>query len=183
MVSFLGAIIGGEETLILLSIYSAKGALNLADILAFFYLGIMVSDTIWFLAGRSRLFARLVKLKFVSFAYEYWGKLLDMATKRKDFQALFFTKFLYGFRIPTIMYLARERLSLRSFLLYSFPTNLVWVGIISALGWSTGKGIKIATYLSNNIMLEVFLVGIVLILFAVIMKTTSTRLKLWLQDR
>jgi len=182
-ISFFGAIIGGEETLVLLTIYSVDGTLHLGYILLFFYLGIMVSDTMWYLIGKSRLFAWLIKLKFISSAYGYWGKLLDTTTKKKDFQTLFVTKFLYGFRIPTIMYLARERLSLQSFLKYSLLANFIWVGIISTLGWMTGKGIKTVTYFSNSIVLEVFLVGVVLVLFAIIMRAVSTRVKQWLQNK
>ncbi|MBI2674085.1 MAG: hypothetical protein HYX23_02275 [Candidatus Zambryskibacteria bacterium] len=181
IVSFLGAIIGGEEVLVLLSIYSVAGTLNLAYILIFFYLGIMVSDTLWYMLGKSRIFAWLIRLKFISSAYEHWGRLLDVTTRKNDFQALFMTKFFYGFRIATIMYLARERLSFRDFFKYSLLSNFVWVGFISALGWATGKGIKTVTYFSGNITLEVFLVGVVLVLFMVIMRVASIRVKKWLQ--
>ncbi|MDO8569426.1 MAG: hypothetical protein Q7R89_01415 [bacterium] len=183
IIAFLGAIVGGEEVLVLLSIYSAAGILNLGYILIFFYLGIMVSDTIWYLLGKSKVFSWLIKLKRFSSVYEYWGKLLDITTKKNDFQALFVTKFFYGFRIATIMYLARERLSFVDFLKYSLLSNFVWVGIISVLGWTTGKGIKTITYFSNNIALEIFLVGIVLILFIIIMRIASTRVKQWLQKK
>lgn len=183
IIAFLGAIVGGEEVLVLLSIYSATGTLSLRYTLVFFYLGIMVSDIIWYMLGKSKVFSWLIKSKRISSVYGYWGKLLDITTMKNAFQALFVTKFFYGFRIATIMYLARERLFFIDFLKYSLLSNLVWVGIISALGWTTGKGIKTVTHFSNNITLEIFLVGVVLVLFIIVMRIASTRVKLWLQKR
>ena len=43
-VSFIGAIVGGEETLVLLSILAAKGFLSIGDVFVFFYLGIMYAN-------------------------------------------------------------------------------------------------------------------------------------------
>lgn len=109
IVSFLGAIIGGEETLVFLTILATKDLLNVWHVLIFFYFGIIISDSIWYGVGKSKIFDWLIKKKYISNTYYYWGLLLDKATKGNDIQALLVTKFLYGFRIPTIMYLARER--------------------------------------------------------------------------
>lgn len=182
-VSFAGAIIGGEETLVLLSILSAKGFLNIWTVLVFFYFGIVVSDMLWYYIGKSKLFTLLIKIRLLSAAYDYWGKLLDKATAKSDFQALLITKFLYGFRLPTIMYLARERLTIGSFLKYALFTNFIWVGAISAIGWLAGKGISTAAFFSDNIVLHVFLIGVVLALFAILMRTLSTKTKLWLEKK
>lgn len=183
LIAFIGAIVGGEEVLIILSIYSADGTLNLLFVLIFFYLGVMVSDILWYIVGRSRLLLWITKFSFVSLAYNYWGKLLDVSTKKSDFQALFVTKFLYGFRIPTIMYLAKERLSVRNFLIYSLITNFIWVGVIAGLGWATGKGIKTITYFSHNIVLEIFIVGLIIIIFIIIMRWMSKIVKKWLTTK
>ncbi|OGD66696.1 hypothetical protein A2442_00215 [Candidatus Campbellbacteria bacterium RIFOXYC2_FULL_35_25] len=182
-VSFIGAIVGGEETLVLLSILAAKGFLSIGDVFVFFYLGIMVSDILWYYAGKSRIFSWLIKIRFISKAYGHWGKLLNKATKENDFQALLITKFLYGFRLPTIMYLSRERLSLKSFLKYSLITDFVWTGTILSIGWLAGKGIGAATYFSNNIIFYVFLIGLVLTFFTILMRIISNKVKRWLEKK
>jgi len=182
-VSFIGAIVGGEETLVLLSILAAKGFLSIGDVFVFFYLGIMVSDILWYYAGKSRIFSWLTKKQFISKAYVHWGKLLNKATKENDFQALLITKFLYGFRLPTIMYLSRERLSLKSFLKYSLITDFVWTGTILSIGWLAGKGINTAAHFSDNIVLYVFLIGLVLALFIILMRTISNKVKQWLEKK
>ncbi|MGB3922082.1 MAG: hypothetical protein WBL19_02260 [Minisyncoccia bacterium] len=183
LISFFAVMIGGEGALLLLSLYSASGILNFKYVFIFSYLGVMVSDTMWYLVAKSKLFEWFTRIKLVSSAYNYWGRLLDLATKKKDFEALFITKFLYGLRIPTITYLSRERLSLKNFLKYSLLSNLLWVAIISAIGWGTGRGVKFFGYFSDSIIIQTFLVGIILIFFIIIMRVVSRRVKQWLQNR
>lgn len=180
LVSFLGAIIGGEETLILLSILSSNGYLTAWVVLLFFYLGILVSDTIWFFLGKSKLFDWFVKRKIISRVYLRWDKLLTKATKGSSFHALFITKFLYGFRIPTIMYLGREKVKVKSFLFDSAIIDFIWTLVVFAIGWFAGKGILLATDLSKNIVLYLLLVGITFIIFTIIVRILSGLIKKWL---
>ena len=183
LVCFLGAILGGEETLILLSIIAAHGYMSIWIILVFFYLGIIVSDMIWYYAGKSELFNWLVRRKLLSRAYFHWGKLLDKATKGNDFRALFLTKFLYGFRLITIMYLSRERIRLRKFIEYSLIVDAIWVGAITTIGWFAGKGVKLANTLSNNLVLTLFIAGIIIIGFTIIMRLIAKKVRIWLEKK
>lgn len=183
IISFLGAIIGGEETLILLSILSSHGFLNPYYLFIFFYFGVLVSDSIWFFIGKSKLFNWLVQRKFLSKAYSHWDRLLNSVTKKSDFQALFITKFLYGSRLPTIMYLARERLKIKSFLVYSLITNFIWVSLILLIGWSAGKGISLATNISNNLVLYLVLIGVTLLIFTLLIRLLSEATKKWLKKK
>ena len=182
IVSFLGAIIGGEETLIFLSILASHGVLNAYYLFSFFYFGIVVSDFMWFFIGRSRIFNWLVKRRILSRIYFNWGKLLNAATK-SDFQALFTTKFLYGSRLPTIMYLSRERLKIKSFFGYSLIINFVWVAIIFSIGWLSGKGISLAANISENVVLFLILVGITLLTFTIVIRLLSGAIKKWLKKQ
>ncbi len=183
LISFFGAIIGGEETLIFLSILASHGFLNLFYLFTFFYLGILVSDTIWYFVGKSRLFNWFVNKKIISRAYLHWDRLLNAATRRNDFQALFLTKFLYGLRLPTIMYLSRERLKIKHFFGYSLITNFIWVSAIMLIGWYAGKGISLTTSISNNIVLYLILVGIVLLMFTLFIRLLSEATKKWLKNK
>lgn len=183
IVSFLGAIIGGEETLILLSILASHGFLNIWSLLIFFYLGILVSDSIWYFLGKSKVFDWLVRRKLISKVYFNLGKLLNTVTKNNDLQVLFFTKFLYGTRIPTLMYLSKERLTLKPFLFYNIITNIIWVPIVLLIGWSAGKGISLATNISNNLALYLFLIGITLLIFTILIRILSEVVKEWLKKK
>jgi membrane protein DedA with SNARE-associated domain len=178
--AFFGAIVGGEETLIFLAILAAHGTLNAWLLLIFFYLGICVSDLLWYFIGKSKFFDWLMSKRIFSKAYMHWGKLLNTAAKDSDFQALFLTKFMYGSRLPTIMYLARERMHIKPFIGYTLIINLIWIIIIFLFGWFAGKGIAVADSLSNNIVLTLFLIGIVLVIFTLLTKYLSALTKKWL---
>lgn len=180
IIAFLGAIIGGEETLIFLSILGAQQYLNIELVFIFFYLGILTSDLLWYGIGKSKLFDWLVQRKILSALYFRWGKLLHTATKGNNFQALFLTKFLYGFRLPTIMHMAREKMEMRSFIFYSIITNLIWVAVITTIGWFAGKGIALATNLSDNLILYLAIIGLTLVFFAVFVRMMSNIIKKWL---
>ena len=183
LVSFFGAIIGGEETLVLLVIFAARDTLNLWHIVIFFYAGVMVSDALWYLVGRSRVFNWLITHRLTFNAYTYWGKMLYKTMGNNTLEVLFMTKFLYGFRIPTIMYFAQERLSFRAFIQYSLLTNLIWMTIITVFAWFAGKGIKFAMHFSHNILMDVFLIGVVMVLFALVARIASKYTKSWLQKK
>ncbi len=183
LVSFLGAIIGGEETLLLLAILAAHNFFNIWIVIVFFYIGIVVSDTIWYALGKSNLFDWFVKKKVISKVYLHWDRLLNKATKRNDFQALLLTKFLYGFRVPTIMYLSRERLKFEHFLRYTAIVDLIWVSVIALISWFAGKGISFATNLSKNLVLSLVLIGIFMVLFTIIIRIISEATKKWLTQK
>lgn len=180
LVSFFGAIIGGEETLVVLAILAAHGYISILSLGIFFYLGIVVSDLMWYSLGRSRIFNWIIKRKSVSKIYYYWDKLLNKSTKGNNFQALLITKFLYGLRLPTIMYLARERMKLKSFFFYTLIVDAIWVSAILIIGWFAGKGISLATNLSDNIILFLVLIGVTLVLFTLLVKFISEVTKRWL---
>ncbi|MFH0951510.1 MAG: hypothetical protein V1765_03505 [bacterium] len=180
VIAFLGAIIGGEETLILLSILASHGHLAIWSVFIFFYLGILVSDCLWYFIGRSRLFDWIIKRKIISNIYLHWDKLLNAATQNSNFQALLVTKFLYGLRLPTIMYLARERITIKSFIGYSTIVNFIWVLIIATIGWTAGKGISLATNIFNNLILYLLLIGATLVVFTLLIRLLSKTTKQWL---
>jgi len=183
LISFLGGVLGGEETIILLSVIAAHGYMNIWTVIIFCYLGILASDTVWYYIGKSSLFGWFVKRKGVSKAYYHLDRALDRATMGNDFQALLATKFLYGFRIITIMYLSRERMNLIKFVFYSAIVDAIWISVVSSIGWFSGKGIKFALLVSNNLIVSFALLGIVLIVFVILMGIISNKLRKWLTKK
>jgi len=183
IISFAGAIIGGEETLVFLSILTAEGHLNVWELLLFFYLGINVSDVMWYGLGRSRLIVYAMRNKTFLKAYQYWGSLISAVSKGSVFHALFFTKFIYGARIPTIMYFAQEQVAPLRYVGYTVLLNLFWTLVIFAVGWFSGKGILLATSISENIVLYLTLAGLVTALLGLFAQFISNKVKIWIQEK
>ncbi len=183
IICFLGGIFGGEETIFILSILAVQNNINFLIIIFFSYLGILVSDIIWFFLGRTKLFNWLIKRKIFSKVYYHFDKTLDKVTKGNDFKALLFTKFLYGLRIITIMYLARERMKFKQFLKYSLIIVGIWTIVVCSLGFAAGQGVKIALIISNNLTLTLILFGITIILFNILIRILSEEVKKLLTKR
>jgi membrane protein DedA with SNARE-associated domain len=183
IISFLGAIIGGEETLLLLSILAAQDSINIFLVVFFFYIGIMVADTLWYLLGKTKFFDWFVQRKIISKAYGHGSRLLDQITKGSDFRALFSTKFLYGLRIVVLVHMGKKGLTMKKFFKYNLIIDAIWTIVIAAVGWSAGKGIAFAFVLYDNIALSLTLIGVVLITFMILMNITGRFVKRWLMKQ
>lgn len=173
IISFLWAIIGWEETLVVLWILVSQGVFNIWNVFIFYYIGIIVSDILWYAIGKSQAFDWFINKKFWKKIYNSGHKIISAISKKNDFQALLITKFIYWLRIPTLMYLSKQWLQIKHFLIYTFITNFIWSVIILLIGILAWKWLFLATSISDNLILFLFLIGLILILFNFLMKYLS----------
>ncbi len=142
LLPFFGAIIGGEETILLIAALAADGgALTFLEVFIFSFIGTLASDTFWFLFGlrfaswieaRPRMHKRLEAVE--GFVHRF--------TRGQYFLALMVTKFLYGTRIAMIFFLANKRMTFRQFSAQNFVVTLIWSTVVCSIGWLAGKGIS-----------------------------------------
>ena len=182
VVSFIGGLLGGNETLLFLSILASGGFLNIYYLFIFFYIGSLISDSLWFLLGRSKLFEVVWRIRWVSKFYPNLGKFLRHITKNK-FWLLFITKFLYGSKILTLLYLSRQKIKYGYFIKCISIINLIWVSFIIFFGWSAGMGVHLTADISQDVRLYFILVGIVMAIFLLFIKIISSLLEMWLRSR
>lgn len=180
IISFLGAIIWWDEVLIALSILAAQGVFNIWYILIFFYLWILLSDFLWYLLWKSSFFDWFVNRKYISKLYFRWHKIISSISKKSSFKTLLITKFIYGIRIPTIMYLSKEGLKSWPFFTYTIITNLIWTPIVLLIWYYAWKWVSIATNFSDNLILFLTLIGVIIILFDLLMRFISFTIKKWI---
>jgi membrane protein DedA with SNARE-associated domain len=139
-IPLLGAFFGGEETILVISMLTATGALSFPEVVLFSFLGTMLSDACWFQFGRyamERLERRPnIKNKFVMVA-----DFIRTVARGRTFVALLITKFLYGTRIIMIFYLGKIQLSFRQFMLYNSVVTAIWSVAVCSLGYFAGKGV------------------------------------------
>ena len=140
LVCFFGALFGGEETVGLLAIFAAQGLYPVWIVFFFCFLGEVVADSVWFFIGRSSLISRLQNLKKFKTSSNKARKFIDKKVNGNNFRLLMSTKFLYGLRIASIMYLGR-RIKFKTFLLYDIVVAAVWTIVIVGFGWLAGQGI------------------------------------------
>ena len=105
-VPFFGALLGGEETILVISALAAGGSLSFMEVLGLSYLGTIISDWIWFIFG-VRFHLWLERRPRVHAKLETVAGFVRHFTRGQHFLALLITKFLHGTRIITIFYLAK----------------------------------------------------------------------------
>ncbi len=140
LLPFLGAFFGGEETIILISMLSATGAIGFQEVLFFVFLGTMLSDACWFLIGR-RFLVYLGKRPRMNERFTMIAAFINRLTGRSHMLAMLVTKFLYGTRIIMLFYLGREKLSFPRFLSYNAVVTAIWTLAICWIGWLAGRGV------------------------------------------
>lgn len=177
VIPFLGAIVGGEETIVLISMFSAKGVIPFWVVLAATIVGTLVSDSLWYYAARTRIWQKFVTSKHFAASYAKIATIVDLVTKGSHFRALLYTKFLYGTRIITIMYLSREHLSFKQFSGYNVVVTAIWASVVCTIGWLAGKGLIVLAGYVKNIQLIVTLGVVFLVIFYLVRIWINKRLQ------
>ena len=161
VVPFLGALIGGEETILVITTLSAQGIIPFWVVAVFSFLGTVVSDTLWFFVGKTPLYGKLISLSSFKNGYSRLVRMMDTVFHGNFFMALLVTKFLYGTRIVTIMYISKKDLSFLFFTIYNSLTTIIWLSVILTIGWFAGKGVSVLLKVTENIQI----VAVVVIVF------------------
>ncbi len=166
-IPLLGAFFGGEETILIIAMLSATGALSFQEVLMFSFLGTMLSDFCWFQFGKyamERLERRPnIKNKFVMVA-----DFIRTVARGRTFIALLITKFLYGTRIIMIFYLSKIQLSFRQFFIYNSIVTAIWSIAVCALGYYAGKGVMGLLDAYHNLAYSLSIVAAVILVIYIL---------------
>jgi membrane protein DedA with SNARE-associated domain len=168
--------IWGDGSYIFFVILAYESGINLLWVFTAAYMGSLLGDFIWFFIGLKFIGKRLKKDKNLQI-YLYVGEFFERFFKNKDFLAILLTKFLYGTRIITTIYMANKKLRFLRFLLYDLIANLWWVVLIGAIGWLFALGVETAYVLFKNAQIAILLLVILLIGFFYIQKKINKKIK------
>jgi membrane protein DedA with SNARE-associated domain len=163
-ISFIGAYIGGIETLLLLGMLAGHGIISFSTAFIFSFIGYFIFELSVFFVARSKLMNRIKKWKWFEKKYIRIVHALKKSTVESDFLALVLAKFLYGIAIIILIYLSRERLTTKKFLIYNIPITFCSTLFIMSIGWLAGRGIRNITTLFNDVRLALTLFVIFLII-------------------
>ncbi|MEK7554668.1 MAG: hypothetical protein AAB518_01640 [Patescibacteria group bacterium] len=176
LLPLLGAIIGGEETILIISMLSAEHVIGFKTVLFFSFLGTLISDTLWFYAGD--LVVKLERWRIFSKKFEEVAEIIRKISGKSHFRALMMTKFFYGTRILTLFHVRRDGMPVWEFI----PTNAVvvaiWTAAIVVFGWLAGKGV-VSLGILENIEGLIGTVLLVIIAFHFLRKWLNKRLLAW----
>lgn len=177
LISFLGGFITGESVIIPLSFFSAMGFLPAWNILIFSTLGMILSNFIPFLIGRSGFLYKFFKFDSPSKSLVYLEQKIIRYSKNKLFLKILYAKLIYGASIPMLIYLGHKKTRISSFTLASILADIIFVPLIFIIGWYAGKGFGLFEYLFKDLRIILLALVIFLILFYFIKKWIS---EIWL---
>lgn len=160
---FFAAFIGGEETTIPVAILVGRGWSDFWTLYLFCCLGSFAIDSSLFLMGRYGLKHRQFFKGFQK-RYSKVSQLIQGISKN-EFWILFTTKFVYGARTFSVIYLSLEGISLKRFLVIDVLVILVWMFLVTGFGWLIGRGSTFFTHLYKH---PVILVASIILLILVV---------------
>lgn len=137
---FLGGFFFGETVIIPAAFLAGQNILSTPEVFWLAFLGTVCADVLWFFTGPF-IWKFAHRFETISKRSEAILKRLDELYANQPFRALLFSKFIYGTRFLTVVYLSLERVSALRFLVMNFFSTLLWLVTIVAIGWLAGKSI------------------------------------------
>lgn len=160
-----GSFLFGETVIITAAFLSVKMGWSPLSVFFFSFLGTITSDSCWFMTGK--YFSESVKES--KFWKNRYPKKRNMVKKIviNPKRALFYYKFLYGFRVLSILYVAGLGMTIRDFVLFNSLGVFIWLTGMISIGWFAGKGILNLLPYMGSIEYYVFIVVILLIVMRI----------------
>lgn len=169
IVLFLGVVFTGDVAIFVAFMLVWQGLFSVGSVFTTAVLGILSADIFWFTVGTglSSAWARRQRLhnkhhRRIQKAKQLWTRL----TKDNMVHAMLLVRFVYGLRLPTILYLSTQRVSFKSFVLYDAAGIIMYVPILGLLGMLVGKGVDDAFSRFNSFTV-ILLVFVILLFLAI----------------
>src|SRR3989338_1990807 len=135
---FLCALFLGESVLIPAAFLTGQGIWSFTEVFILAYIGTLLSDAVWFAVG-PKIFAYAHEFETIKKRSDVFLPKIEHLGNR-PFHLLLVSKFVYGTRILTIIYLSR-RVKAATFTLYNMATTFLWLIVIMLIGYLAGKSI------------------------------------------
>ena len=174
--SFLAGFFGGEETAILFLTLLINNKYLILIFFIFFQIGTLVMDLVIFLFSRTKAFDSIVKKEFASKSYKQFVYIMNKYGHKNPFVTILITKFIYGTRMVTLIYMAREKLKFGRFMAYNVIITFIWMSVVTALGLAVGASVSAIISSVKRVELGIILFFALSILIYVI----NMRIKKWL---
>jgi len=165
LISFLAPILTGENGVILIAFLSAQGYFPLWAVIVFAFLGMIAIDSFWFLMTRSRWAEKIKQWNRKSINYKKLEARIEKLSHKNDIFILLISKILIGTRILILIYLSLRKLSFKKFFLYNSIPTFIWSVALGYIGWFAGKGFYSLQKVSDNLVITLFYIAIIIIIF------------------
>ena len=177
LLAFLAPIIGGGELgVIAISILFSQNIKNIVLVLVFSFIGMLVSDSLWFFVAKSKFFNKFRKWKKISTPYKKLEKNIEKFSRGNDVLVILFAKLMVGTRILLMIYLGNRKISWGKFLIYDLIPTFLWAGLLVVVGVLVAKGFEMVVEIFKNFQLGITFLIIVFFLVSVFGKWLNKKL-------
>ncbi len=174
--SFLAGFFGGEETAIVFLALLINSKILILIFFIFFQIGTLTLDSLIFLPSKTKAFDFVVRREFASKGYKQFVYIMNRYGHKKPLVTMLITKFVYGTRIVTMIYMAREKLNFSRFMVYNVIITFIWMSVVTAVGLAIG--VSVSAFISSVKIVEL---GIILFfILSFIGYFINMRIKAWL---
>ena len=171
LLSLLAGIFAGETVILTLStIISSTNSSLIWQVLIFSYIGELIAEFFFFFLGRTKLIYQLNKIQKFRSGLKKSGKIIDKLTDKSVLKTLFYSKFIYGVRTLTVIYLGYKRTSWKNFIKTELIVMGMAVSLVVAIGYFIGQGYKIALYLFRSFKIAMTIVFILFFVYYLLNK-------------
>ncbi len=170
IITYCASVLWGDATILTLAFISAQGTFPIWIVFVFGFLGTLTGDCLWFLLTKLNFWKKVKRWNKFYDKYKKIDERIQRLGKRSDLTVLIITKFLYGTRILTIIYVGLKKISFRKFLLYDGIATVFWIIAMAGIGYATGKGFQIILNVFKNVQLALALLIVIIIIFIVLDK-------------
>jgi len=166
---FLAGFIAGETVIFSLAFLSAAGLFPIPYLFFFSFLGVFISDIIWFLIGRWKIIHNIHNIEKFSNIYQKIDSFIIELSNESLFRTILYSRFLYGARTLTLIYLGLKKADFKKVVASLFAIHLVAVSLVVVVGWYAGKGfIKLLDIFENVKAIITF--GILLLIIIILLR-------------
>ncbi len=173
--ALIGTALWGDASLIFFVAFSVNYQISLWLVFFAAYIGTMIGDSLWFALGKY-LEPKIEKNEKLKKSYVKIAEIIELVFGKRHLLALTIVKYLYGTRVITIIYLAKQKIGYKKFLFYDFISTFGWVIGMGFIGWLVGVGF-IVLRTAKNIQLGIAAVIIFFILLNLAQKKLNGKLE------
>jgi membrane protein DedA with SNARE-associated domain len=166
----------GDATLIAFVVFSMTFKIPFLLTLSACYLGTLIGDTIWFIIGR-KIGKHLEKNKKFEKGFKKIAYYFDKLFGKNIVLTLSVVKMLYGTRVITIFYIAKEKIKFMKFMLANLIATLIWLAVIGGIGVLIGLGFTYILNVFKNIQIAITLLIVAVIIFDLLQKKLNKKIE------
>lgn len=139
IIVFFGTMIAGEIVILPSVFLASLSVLNIYVVVLLCLMGIMISDNLWYFIGR-KFKTKLSYLGRYFYHYKYQKRVTVFGEKFIDHykKYLVMSKFIYGFRIITLLTAGYQKIPYKKFITYNLIGTISELALIVFLGYTMG---------------------------------------------